>query len=255
MIIDASGARSALRLEISKRSPRPFSYGAVWALVPDIGIAEGTLAQRYVEARIMLGYLPVGMRAPGEPPLTALFWNQKDAQYAAWRNGFDVWRDQARAMWPGLGPVLDGLTGPDDFTHAGYVHFTARQPWRGKLVLTGDAAHATSPQLGQGANQALIDAVVLADALASASDTQQAFHLYARARRDHVRFYQYASLMMTAFFQFDSRTLPWLRDVFFHPMKCVPWLHREMIRTLAGLKTGAFGSTPPAAIVNRLATP
>ena len=40
-------------------------------------------------------------------------------------------------------------------------------PWhRGRVVLIGDAAHATSPHVGQGAAQAVEDAVVLAEELA-----------------------------------------------------------------------------------------
>ena len=38
------------------------------------------------------------------------------------------------------------------------------------MVLVGDAAHAMTPDLGQGAGQALEDAVVLAAALAATSD-------------------------------------------------------------------------------------
>ena len=252
LILDASGARSRLRPFVSGKRTPAFAYGAVWASVPDIGIANGTLAQRYIGARVMLGYLPVGRRAPGEPPLTALFWSLREEHYAAWRNGFEAWRNEARALWPALEPLLDGLTGPDDFTHATYLHFAAFRPWRGNLLLTGDAAHATSPQLGQGANQALIDAVVFADALAATDDLTQAFRLYAGARKNHVRFYQYASLLMTSFFQSDSRILPVLRDAFFHPMKQVPFLHREMIRTLAGLKTGLLTSSTPNNIVNKV---
>lgn len=250
LIVDASGARSALRPFVSSAKIQPFPYGAVWASVPDIGIANGTLAQRYVAARIMLGYLPVGRRVAREPPMAALFWSLRPENYPAWQVGFDIWRNEAGDLWPELGPVLDRLAGPDDFTHAGYVHFTAPAPWRGNLVLTGDAAHATSPQLGQGANQALIDAVVLADALSAADTLNQALRFYAGARRNHVRFYQYASLLMTAFFQSDSRILPGLRDAFFDPMKRVPYLHREMIRTLSGLKTGLFESRTPGRIVN-----
>jgi 2-polyprenyl-6-methoxyphenol hydroxylase-like FAD-dependent oxidoreductase len=255
IVVDASGARSVLRGIVSSTAPRPFRYGAVWASVPDIGVNPGTLAQRYIGARVMMGYLPVGFRAAGEAPSAALFWSLRNDRYEHWRGRFDAWRDEASALWPALDPVLAALTGPDDFQYATYLHFDTSQPWRGNLVLIGDAAHATSPQLGQGANQALIDAVVLTDALSAASHPREAFALYARSRRGHVRFYQYASWLMTPFFQSDSRTLAGLRDLFFHPMRRVPWLHREMVRTLAGLKTGLFGAAEAAEIVNRLARP
>jgi 2-polyprenyl-6-methoxyphenol hydroxylase-like FAD-dependent oxidoreductase len=254
-VVDASGARSALRAVVSVRTPRQFPYGAVWASVPDIGIHPGTLAQRYAGASKMLGYLPVGSIGEGGANMAALFWSLRHDSYEHWRDGFESWRDEARALWPELAPVLDGLTGPDDFQHATYSGFDVARPWRGKLVLIGDAAHATSPQLGQGANQALIDAVVLADALDVARDPAEAFALYARVRRSHVRFYQYASRIMTPFFQSDAESLAWLRDRTFDPMRHVPWLHRQMLHTLAGLKTGLFTASHPAAIVNRLMKP
>jgi 2-polyprenyl-6-methoxyphenol hydroxylase-like FAD-dependent oxidoreductase len=187
--------------------------------------------------------------------LAALFWSVRNDRYDAWCRRFDAWRDEASDLWPELAPVLATLTGSHDLQHATYLQFDTGRPWRDNLVLIGDSAHATSPQLGQGANQALIDAVVLVDALSVASDLQAAFELYARARRGHVRFYQFASRLMTPFFQSDSRCLAGLRDLFFHPMRRVPWLHREMLRTLAGLKTGLFGAADAAEIVNRLARP
>ena len=241
---------------MTSKTPRPFPYGAVWASVPDIGVHPGTLAQRYISARVMMGYLPVGARSSGGPPLAALFWSLRDDQYEPWRLRFDAWRDEARALWPALAPVVEALTGPDDLQHATYLHFNTGRPWRDNLVLIGDAAHAlTSPQLGQGANQALIDAVVLTDALSVAGDLAEACALYARTRRSHVRFYQYASWMMTPFFQSDSRSLGWMRDMMFNPMKRVPWLHHEMLGTLAGLKTGLFGKATAVEIVNSLARP
>ena len=51
LVIDASGARSVLRILVTDKAPRPFPYGAVWASVPDIGVHPGTLAQRTYRAR------------------------------------------------------------------------------------------------------------------------------------------------------------------------------------------------------------
>lgn len=50
-------------------------------------------------------------------------------------------------------------------------------------VLVGDAAHAMTPNMGQGAAQALLDVVCLRDALASGEPPAAAFRAYERARK------------------------------------------------------------------------
>ncbi|HEX6345249.1 FAD-dependent monooxygenase [Umezawaea sp.] len=54
---------------------------------------------------------------------------------------------------------------------------------RGRVVLLGDAAHAMDPMLGQGACQALEDAVTLADRLAATPDVDAALAAYDAERR------------------------------------------------------------------------
>jgi 2-polyprenyl-6-methoxyphenol hydroxylase-like FAD-dependent oxidoreductase len=53
----------------------------------------------------------------------------------------------------------------------------------GRVVLVGDAAHATTPGVGQGAAQAIEDAVVLADRLARSGDLATALGEYEAIRR------------------------------------------------------------------------
>jgi 2-polyprenyl-6-methoxyphenol hydroxylase-like FAD-dependent oxidoreductase len=56
--------------------------------------------------------------------------------------------------------------------------------WRGRAVLLGDAAHAMTPNLGQGGAQAMEDAWVLADRLATHGDAvERAFAEYEEIRR------------------------------------------------------------------------
>jgi salicylate hydroxylase len=60
-----------------------------------------------------------------------------------------------------------GRDAPAPLAHFGLHYRPPVAPWhRGRVVLLGDAAHATLPHLGQGANMAIDDAVCLAEAVA-----------------------------------------------------------------------------------------
>jgi 2-polyprenyl-6-methoxyphenol hydroxylase-like FAD-dependent oxidoreductase len=86
------------------------------------------------------------------------------------------------------------------------------RPHSGRTVFVGDAAHSTSPQLGQGANMALLDVAALAHALAGNDNVPAVLAAYARARRSHVRLFQLLSLAFTPFYQSDFAALAWIRD-------------------------------------------
>ena len=61
-------------------------------------------------------------------------------------------------------------------------------PWhRGRVVLIGDAAHATSPHVGQGAAQAVEDAIVLADELGREQPTEQALDAFVQRRYERCK--------------------------------------------------------------------
>lgn len=112
------------------------------------------------------------------------------------------------------------------------------------IVYLGDAAHATSPQLGQGCNLALWDAMVLADEIErEPHDVACALDAYTRARRDHLAFYQFATRALTPFFQSDAPLLGPLRDAFMPWLVRVPFTNRLMTLSMLGLMDGFFGRT------------
>ena len=58
-------------------------------------------------------------------------------------------------------------TKPENLLHFGLHYRKHKASWfEGRVVLLGDSCHATLPFVGQGANQAIEDAIVLADCLA-----------------------------------------------------------------------------------------
>ncbi|MGW3173380.1 FAD-dependent oxidoreductase [Streptomyces sp. NPDC001153] len=86
-------------------------------------------------------------------------------------------------------PALDLLrrTPPEDLVSAGPMEDLPHVPhwYRGRMVLVGDSAHATSPSSGQGASLAAESAVELARALRDLPHPQ-AFAAYEHARRARV---------------------------------------------------------------------
>jgi 2-polyprenyl-6-methoxyphenol hydroxylase-like FAD-dependent oxidoreductase len=61
-------------------------------------------------------------------------------------------------------------------------------PWhRGRIVLVGDAAHATAPTIGSGGGMAVEDAVVLAQELAHTDDVETALTGYSDRRKDRAK--------------------------------------------------------------------
>ncbi|MGO9205640.1 MAG: FAD-dependent monooxygenase [Candidatus Limnocylindrales bacterium] len=84
---------------------------------------------------------------------------------------------------------------------------------RGRVTLLGDAAHPMTPNFGQGACQAIEDAVVLADRIAGASDVSAALRSYEARRIDRTAFITRASRRLGAAAQWENPLLCWLRDV------------------------------------------
>ena len=92
-----------------------------------------------------------------------------------------------RRVLPLAGELLTKVTSFDDLLVNTVRRVDCRRWFSGRLVLLGDAAHAMAPNLGQGANSALGDAVALAEALVTAPSVQTALERYDRRRRPAAR--------------------------------------------------------------------
>lgn len=240
LVVVADGAASQLRARIaSPRLDRPYPWGAQWCLVPagDWPHAD-VLRQRYVGARRMAGMLPVGTRPGDAVPRLSFFWSVPTSELDRVDVDAGAWREDVARVWPEALATLDGLDAPAGLARARYRD-TVHDAWhRGRAVLLGDAAHAMSPQLGQGVNMALLDALRLRDALRSAAPLDDALARYTVDRRAHLRAYHFWSRALTPLFQSERDGWARLRDLTFHPLSRLPIGRGQMLRVLTGTRKG-----------------
>lgn len=79
------------------------------------------------------------------------------------------------------------------------------RPWsRGRIVLVGDAAHATTAHMGYGGGLAIEDGVVLAEAMLSADSLTEAYDSFETRRFDRVRHVVETSLTLSRMEQADE---------------------------------------------------
>ena len=231
LVVVADGAHSALRQRLMPAARAPlYPWGCIWTTVPDLdGIgAARQLRQRVRGTTEMMGLLPV---ADGQ---LTMYWSLPVDQLAPGRPiDLAAWRRTAAALWPEAAAIVD---------HATYRHVALPRWHDGPVVFIGDAAHGTSPQLGQGANLGLLDAYALARAIAGTGDLTSALASFARRRDGPVRFYRQASHLLTPFFQSRSGALGLLRDAFMGMSCHLPGMRGLMGSTLAGTRRGWLSS-------------
>jgi 2-polyprenyl-6-methoxyphenol hydroxylase-like FAD-dependent oxidoreductase len=102
----------------------------------------------------------------------------------------------------------------------------------GPVTLLGDAAHPMTPNLGQGAGQALVDAAALRDALSGAPDAESGLRLYERRRVGPAAALVLLSRYAGVAGQLEGRALTSLRDRAFRAAP--PKLKARQLRAMLG---------------------
>ena len=91
--------------------------------------------------------------------------------------------EAALAGWAfGIGEIVSSTPMDSILQNDMFDRRPSRRWQRGRAVLLGDAAHPTTPNLGQGACMAIEDAIVLARSIVQAGDYSEAFAQFQRSR-------------------------------------------------------------------------
>ncbi len=242
LVLICDGSRSHTRtLSGLPHRIRTYPWGALWFIGQrDDNFAPNTLWQSVESTSKLVGFLPTGTCTNK----LSLFWSIRLDQVEAWKHSnIDQWKQQILHLAPQAETYLEQIHDHHQIPVATYHDVTMKQ-WHGnRIAILGDAAHALSPQLGQGVNLALMDAVELSHCI-SEYPINTALSIYSERRRNNLGFYQHATRTITPFFQSDLPLLGKIRDFAFPLAANSPWICRQMTASMAGLKTGPFASMP-----------
>jgi 2-polyprenyl-6-methoxyphenol hydroxylase-like FAD-dependent oxidoreductase len=175
----------------------------------------------------------------GQAPLgpdTIYFWAAAQTPAtadAAFRRDLPALSEQWRRVLPTAGELLDRVARFDDLLVNTVRRVDCRRWYSGRLVLLGDAAHAMPPNLGAGANSALVDGVALAQRLATASTITEALMNYDQTRRPAARRLQNIASILQRLCGFSGAASTRVRDALCAGMTRIPRLtERAILRAL-----------------------
>jgi 2-polyprenyl-6-methoxyphenol hydroxylase-like FAD-dependent oxidoreductase len=191
LVIGADGLYSQTRAALFPDAPVPRFVGqGVWrynfdrpAGMDALCIYEGPLGIGLVPLSETKMYMFVTTPEPGNP------WYPLEGLAAAMR-------DKLRGVpAPQIRALADQITDDAAVVYKPLEALFIEGDWhKGRVALVGDAVHATTPHLGQGAGMAIEDSLVLAQELAKADDVDGALRAFRDRRYERCRYIVEASL-------------------------------------------------------------
>ncbi|MGJ8632772.1 MAG: FAD-dependent oxidoreductase [Luteolibacter sp.] len=240
LLLIADGARSAMRRHIlGKGHDRGYGWGAHWFIGKNNGVYPSADLHQIVNGtRQLAGFLPTG-RELGTPDLPenellSLFWSIRIKDDPAIRKQpLSTWKEKILSLSPKAENLLSQITDWDQILTARYGDVRMKQWHSHHLAFLGDAAHAMSPQLGQGVNLALADSSCLAATLRD-HPLETALPLFTKRRRLNLRYYQFATRSLTPIFQSDHQFISPFRHTAFRVSQHIPPVRKLMTASMAG---------------------
>ena len=193
IVVGADGVKSALRRGFDPGPPHFTGHIAWRAVVPVSGPVLAALAA-YPGIHIGPGRMAVRYPVRGGDFLNLVFFARKDGwAEEGWAIPGSL--EEVRGVFAGwsteVAALVDAIDERQLFKWGIFAH-QKLDAWvrHGRITLLGDAAHAMTPFLGQGAACAVEDAVILARCLRAEADPAAALNRYEAARRDRCTFIQ-----------------------------------------------------------------
>ena len=191
LVVGADGIRSTVRA-LTLTAAVPSDLGAMnWRSIAPIRPAGLSALQIHLSEGCVFGLVPMGA---GRTYAFAYVIEQRfhdplEGRLARLRSRFATFGGRVQEYLASLER--------DDQVICSAMEWMECEKWHlGRVVLVGDAAHASSPMMGQGGCMAMEDAYALAEELRASATVQNALASYVSRRKPRVEWVQHQSMTL-----------------------------------------------------------
>jgi 2-polyprenyl-6-methoxyphenol hydroxylase-like FAD-dependent oxidoreductase len=227
LLVGADGLHSVVRAALHGSTPPRYSGYTAWRAVVPFGTRDLRASESWGYGT-RFGIVPMSKNR--------VYWFATQNAAEGGRNAnekFAVMELFGRWHSP-IPSLIDATPAQDILRNDIYDRPVIRSWGAGRITLLGDAAHPMTPNLGQGACQALEDAVVLSQCLAAQTDVPAALRSYEHQRIPRANELVNRSRQVGAIGQVESRVAVRLRDAFFRRLS--PRLQMNQLARIIGVR-------------------
>lgn len=183
LVVGADGISSRTRQQIFPDAPQVAYTGqSVWRILTDRPVSIET-SYYFVGGQVMVGFTPVS-----DHQMYLFLVESTEQVYREPDELFDMFTKLLAPYGGVVADIRDKVTPDTDIVFRPLEAFHLLAPWHvGRVVLVGDAAHPTTPQLSSGAGIACEDAIVLAEELQRADSVSEALDRFLARRETRCR--------------------------------------------------------------------
>ncbi|MYH60943.1 MAG: FAD-dependent oxidoreductase [Caldilineaceae bacterium SB0675_bin_29] len=184
VVVGADGINSQIRDLLFPDARKPeFAGQAVWRY--NLRRPKGLDNMRAFEGKMGVGLVPLS----DDQVYMYLTTPEPDNPRYPREGLAKTMRDKLKEAPPGIAELVDQITDDDEVVYRPLTwHFLEGNWYKGRVMLVGDAAHGTTPHLGQGAGMAIEDSLVLAEELDRADSVADAFAVFQERRYERCKY-------------------------------------------------------------------